>query len=105
MKRITIKDFGEPKGLGILAAEPIKKGEYVASYLGDVIFESEANKRELKYRGRHYYLYVTNCRKMNNETGRIERLVVDPTEPRQEFGWARLMNHSRANANLRPYSV
>lgn len=106
-KKVDIKDFGLPKGLGVLAAEPIKKGEYVVSYLGDVIPESEATKREEEYDKRgmtHYYLLVTDCRRNNPATGRIERLVIDPTEPRPEFGWARLINCSKRHANLKPRS-
>jgi SET domain-containing protein len=105
-KQVKIVDYGPPKGLGVIAAEPINKGEYVVSYLGDVIFESEALKREEKYAitTPHYYLYVTPVRKKNGK--KVERLVIDPTEPKREYGWARLMNCGKGtNANLRPKAI
>lgn len=109
VKRVKFVDYGEPKGLGVVAMEPIKKGEYVVSYLGDVVFESEADKRELEYEAkglRHYYLYVTNVRKRNPDNkNKLERLVIDPTIPKHDYGWARLMNCSKSHPNIKPRSI
>lgn len=42
---------------------------------------------------------------MNKSSKKCERLIIDPTEAKQEYGWARLMNCSRRHANLRPRGV
>ncbi len=43
-----VKDFG-PKGRGIVASKPFKKGEFVVEYAGDLIDTGIAKERENKY--------------------------------------------------------
>lgn len=110
MKRVEIRDFGEAKGKGIIALDKINKGEYVVSYLGEVIGHVESKRREKLYEAQklqHYYMYETKVQKvLDRSTRKRERLVIDPTIARPEYGWARLMNcGSPAQVNLRPRQV
>lgn len=104
VKQVKIVDYGSPKGRGVIAAEVIKKGEYVASYLGEPIFKSEADRRDAeKYAGaKHYYLFETHAKKRNPATGKLERIVIDATAEDPTYGYGRLINCSRRDANLRP---
>ncbi|KAL7405050.1 hypothetical protein ABVT39_023150 [Epinephelus coioides] len=57
-KRIDLKDFGEPKGKGIIATMPLSKGDVVCDYHGKLISESEGKKMmEEKQEGMSYLFF------------------------------------------------
>lgn len=45
---LIVKSFAE-KGRGIIAGKPFKRGEFVVEYIGDLIEQSEADRREEEY--------------------------------------------------------
>lgn len=45
---LSIRDF-EGKGRGIVAARPFQRGEFVVEYIGELIDQNEADKREERY--------------------------------------------------------
>lgn len=45
---LIVKDFGE-KGRGIVAGRPFSRGEFVVEYIGELIDQSEADRREEEY--------------------------------------------------------
>lgn len=47
MKKCAVKKSSA--GLGLFAAEPIKKGDLIIEYIGETITEAEANRRGGKY--------------------------------------------------------
>lgn len=85
--KLTIHDYGLPKGKGVIAGEPI------VSYPGEVITEKEAKKRQAKYEKRgdsHFYLFYTGYKK----------LVLDPTDLKEGIGRylnQRISSHIKSN--------
>lgn len=45
---LVVKDFGE-KGRGIIAGRPFQRGEFVVEYIGELIDQAEADRREEEY--------------------------------------------------------
>lgn len=48
-KKVTVKRAAPGMGLGLYAAEPIRKGEFIIEYTGELISSEEADKRLTKY--------------------------------------------------------
>ena len=51
-----------PKGYGLMAKSPIKKGDFVMEYVGEVISEEEHAKRKVEYRekeGRRHFYFMS----------------------------------------------
>jgi len=48
-KKTVVKRAAPGMGLGLFATEPIRKGEFVIEYIGEVITSAEADKRLTRY--------------------------------------------------------
>lgn len=81
-------------GYGVRATRPYKAGEYVASYLGELIDMKELRKREetLYANESKFYTFVTG----------YKGIVVDATAKKNEWGLGLYINHSLSRANLEP---
>ncbi|KAI4798096.1 hypothetical protein KUCAC02_023590 [Chaenocephalus aceratus] len=93
-KGLSLKDFGQAKGKGVVATMPFSKGEVVCDYHGELISNSVGNQRE-----QSGYLFFFG-----------KRFCIDATtfpcgcHPEQDtFG--RMLNHSRHNPNVRAKKV
>ncbi|KAJ4923783.1 hypothetical protein JOQ06_028038, partial [Pogonophryne albipinna] len=93
-KGLSLKDFGQAKGKGVVATMPFSKGEVVCDYHGELISNSVGNQREQS----GYLFFFAN------------RFCIDATtfpcgcHPEQDtFG--RMLNHSRHNPNIRAKKV
>ena len=89
---LAIDDYG-PKGRGIKATRPFKKGEFLVEYAGQLIDVETATLRDREYDrdpgsfGSYVYHFKHNG----------QRWCIDATEDTGRFG--RLVNHSRRNPN------
>ena len=88
-KNIGLKDFDAGlKGRGVKTTKPFKKGEYVTTYVGKLMYAKEAkilNKQ-------NYLLYFSINQK---------HYCINSNDELESYGLARLMNHSRKNPNLK----
>lgn len=80
------------KGRGIVTTQEFTKGEFIVEYIGDLIDQVEAKKREGQYSQDH----STGCY-MYYFQHRSQQYCVDATAESDKLG--RLVNHSR-NGNL-----
>lgn len=72
--RMNIVRLGDGIGWGVVAAEPIKRGTFIAQYVGEVITSKEAAKRTKKYGHDRLYLFDLDY---NYESGTECEFTVD----------------------------
>ncbi|PFH32359.1 hypothetical protein BESB_016770 [Besnoitia besnoiti] len=89
------------KGRAVFAADTILKDDFVVEYKGELCSEREAREREQRYnRSRvpmgSFMFYFKNGSRM---------MAIDATDEKQDFGPARLINHSRKNPNMTPRAI
>ena len=89
---LEIGDYG-PKGRGIKATRPFKKGEFLVEYAGQLIDAETARLRDRDYDANpgSFGSYVYHFRAGG------QRWCIDATVDTGRFG--RLVNHSRRNPN------
>lgn len=93
----------DPRGAGMcaFASRDIKKGEIICEYEGEVISLQEADWREKLYEaeGRPCTLMVIESAGHN--------VAIDPYEgdPTRQLTWGATLNHSRNNANVKPFVI
>lgn len=74
---------------GVFAKVPLKKGQYVCEYAGDLINKEEAKQREEEYRQNDEGCYIMN----------VEDMAIDATRSFDRYG--RYINHARKNTNVK----
>ncbi|OEH78141.1 set domain-containing protein [Cyclospora cayetanensis] len=82
------------KGRAVLAADVIRKDDFVLEYKGELCSEREARERDIRYDRSKSFMFYFKYKE--------RQMSIDATEERLEFGPARLINHSRKNPNLKP---
>ncbi|KAM7442629.1 SET domain containing (lysine methyltransferase) 8a [Porites harrisoni] len=91
----------DPRGAGkcAFARKDVERGQVVAEYTGELISMTEATKREAEYArvGKTCTLMVIDHRGQS--------IAIDPYygDIHAELNLAATINHSRQNANLKPY--
>ncbi|EAN33525.1 N-lysine methyltransferase SETD8-A [Theileria parva strain Muguga] len=93
--------FNPQKGRGVYAAYKIHKDDFLMEYKGELITEKVANFRNNKYNKSKKYKGSFIFFFKHNGT----RYGIDATEEDISFGPARLVNHSRKNANIVPKTL
>ncbi|XP_954446.1 uncharacterized protein TA21435 [Theileria annulata] len=93
--------FNPQKGRGVYAAYKIQKEDFLMEYKGELITEKVANFRNNKYNKSKKYKGSFIFFFKHNGT----RYGIDATEEDISFGPARLVNHSRKNANIVPKTL
>lgn len=96
---LKIVEF-EGKGRGIVATKTFERNDFVVEYKGDLISPQEARMREEQFEndpnvGCYMYYFVH---------GGI-RYCIDATKELEKYGYGRLLNHSRKQANCRTKSI
>ena len=83
------------KGLSVFAKIPIKKGEVICEYEGELCPYHVFRRRHLQYNrdGKGSYILEFKYRE--------KRFAIDATRDNKSFG--RLINHSKHNANIKPH--
>ncbi|KEP64161.1 UNVERIFIED_CONTAM: histone lysine methyltransferase SET8 [Hammondia hammondi] len=89
------------KGRAVFAADTILKDDFVVEYKGELCSEREAREREQRYNRSKvpmgsFMFYFKNGSRM---------MAIDATDEKQDFGPARLINHSRRNPNMTPRAI
>lgn len=100
MKRAVHKNVAVKRGahgLGLFATAPIKKGELIAEYWGEVITEDEANRR-----GGKYLFELENERAIDGKTRKnvaryINHSCTPNCEPEEDVEKRRVFIHARRN--------
>lgn len=83
---VSLQTKAGAKGYGLCAAEPIKAGQYLIEYIGEVLEEEEYNRRKDYYAGtgqRHYYF-------MNIGNGEVIDACRKVSKNYKMFCWQRL---------------
>lgn len=84
----------EEKGWAVRAGEVILRGTFVCEYIGEVLDESEANKRRIRY-GREGCNYFYKIDAQNNDMSRLIEGQVTYTIDATKYGnVSRFVNHS-----------
>lgn len=93
---LMVKDFGFPKGRGVVSDKAFRKNELVSEYIGELISRNEAVKREKNYKKDpsilSYIYFFKHC---------DIPMAIDATEESANYGPGRLINHTR-KGNLFP---
>jgi [histone H4]-lysine20 N-methyltransferase SETD8 len=103
-----------------MATAPISKGDYVCEYKGDLVKYTEAKEREAHYeqtgQGSYMFFFSHNtrmwCAEFPQGVSSMWTVMwaffgrsVDATREDASLGFGRLLNHSRAKANLVPRKI
>ncbi|KAG9259454.1 hypothetical protein AMEX_G27973 [Astyanax mexicanus] len=99
-KGIDFKDFGEPKGKGVIATMPFSKGAVVCDYHGKLISEAEGKRIMEQHTGGMGYLLFFKAK------GNVPMCIDAQTFPcechPQKDTFGRRINHSGKQSNIKP---
>ncbi|PAV66331.1 hypothetical protein WR25_16099 isoform A [Diploscapter pachys] len=97
--QVRLKVVNMPnKGCGVIALEPVQKGQFVCEYAGEIIGPEEVLRRaELHKNDEHNYIFTIKERSQDNS-------ITTYVDPRYKGNIARFVNHS-CDPNLQVVSV